>query len=54
MATSRRIEIYKIDAIPQISMNVQQQLTTVMEWPTVTTTKVPSHAAAGRVTLVMG
>ena len=34
-------------------MNVQQQLTTVMEWQTVTTMKVPSPASAEMVTLVM-
>ena len=38
----------------QISMNVQQQLTTVMEWLTVTTIKAHSHVSAGKATLVMG
>ena len=34
-------------------MNVQQQLTTVMEWLTATTRKAPSAARVGKVTLVM-
>lgn len=34
-------------------MNAQQQLTTVMEWLTVTTQKVPSPASVGKVTPVM-
>ena len=34
-------------------MNVQQQLTTAMVWPTVTTMKVPSPASVGKTTRVM-
>ena len=34
-------------------MNVQQELTLVMEWLTVTTRKVPSAARVGKVTLEM-
>ena len=34
-------------------MNVQQQLTTVMEWLTATTMKVPLPASVGIATLVM-
>ena len=34
-------------------MNVQQQLTTVMEWPTVTTIKAPSSASAEMLTVAM-
>ena len=40
--------------VPQMSMNVQQELTTVMEWLTVITMKDPSHAAAGKVILETG
>jgi len=35
-------------------MNVQQELTTAMEWLTVTTMKVLSHAVAEKATLETG
>lgn len=42
-----------LNCIPQISMSVQQQLTTAMDWPFVIIPQVPLTACVGLITLVM-